>query len=109
MPRMLIPPISAGLWDSRFPRRVYIPLPGPEARAAQLKNLLRDTSHNLTRDDFKVIASKLDGYSGSDIRSLARDASYCALRWVTLALLTADGLETWALMSRFCSTSPCGQ
>lgn len=65
----------------RFPRRIYIPLPDQNSRAALLKNLLQKASkHNLTSQNIASLARRLDGYSGSDIASIASEASFGPLR-----------------------------
>lgn len=64
----------------RFVRRQYIPLPEPETRIIQLRNLLSHQKHTLTEDDFAELIKLTDGYSGSDITSLAKDAAMGPLR-----------------------------
>jgi vacuolar protein-sorting-associated protein 4 len=49
----------------RFEKRVYIPLPEPVARAVIFKLNLGDTPHNLTADDFNLLAEMTDGCSGT--------------------------------------------
>ena len=64
----------------RFERRVYIPLPGVEARAYLLKNVMKTNDHNLTEEDFQYFAERTEGFSGADLSVLARDACYEPLR-----------------------------
>lgn len=65
----------------RFPRRIYIPLPDTKARKALLKKLLvKAGKHNLTSTDIKAIVKRLSGFSGSDIASIASDASFGPIR-----------------------------
>ena len=64
----------------RFERRVYIPLPGIEARRYLLKNVMKINEHSLSDDDFQWFAEKTEGFSGSDLSILARDACYEPLR-----------------------------
>jgi len=45
----------------RFVRRQYIPLPGPETRATQLKTLLGQQKHNLTDTDISELVSLTGG------------------------------------------------
>lgn len=63
----------------RLEKRIYIPLPTLEGREALLRINLRDVKLdaglNLTH-----IAKKLDGYSGSDITNVCRDASMMSMR-----------------------------
>eukprot|EP00184_Porphyridium_aerugineum_P007955 CAMPEP_0184691582 /NCGR_PEP_ID=MMETSP0313-20130426/393_1 /TAXON_ID=2792 /ORGANISM="Porphyridium aerugineum, Strain SAG 1380-2" /LENGTH=473 /DNA_ID=CAMNT_0027149327 /DNA_START=634 /DNA_END=2055 /DNA_ORIENTATION=+ len=58
----------------RFERRIYIPLPDERARAKMFEIHLGSTPHNLTQEDFRLLGQKAEGYSGSDISVLVRDA-----------------------------------
>ncbi|KAI1181032.1 P-loop containing nucleoside triphosphate hydrolase protein [Nemania sp. FL0916] len=71
----------------RFVRRQYIPLPEPETRAIQLKTLLGQQKHNLTEADISQLVDLTDGFSGSDITALAKDAAMGPLRSLGDALL----------------------
>lgn len=64
----------------RFVRRQYIPLPEPETRKKQMNKLLAHQTHTLTEEDFEELLALTDGYSGSDITSLAKDAAMGPLR-----------------------------
>ncbi|CEP63476.1 putative AAA family ATPase SAP1 LALA0_S08e03356g [Lachancea lanzarotensis] len=64
----------------RFVRRQYIPLPEMETRKKQLAKLLTHQKHTLTDEDFDEVLQLTDGYSGSDITSLAKDAAMGPLR-----------------------------
>ena len=74
----------------RFVRRQYIPLPESETRLAQFKKLLSHQKHTLTDDDFDQLLNLTDGYSGSDITSLAKDAAMGPLRELGDQLLFMD-------------------
>jgi vacuolar protein-sorting-associated protein 4 len=64
----------------RFEKRVYIPLPEQEARAAMVKLHLGDTPHNLTESDFDKLGKLTEGSSGSDIKVLVKEALMEPLR-----------------------------
>ncbi|QEU62928.1 Sap1 [Kluyveromyces lactis] len=64
----------------RFVRRQYIPLPEETTRKVQLKRLLLNQRHTLTDEEFEELVLLTDGYSGSDITSLAKDAAMGPLR-----------------------------
>ncbi|OEU16919.1 AAA-domain-containing protein, partial [Fragilariopsis cylindrus CCMP1102] len=65
----------------RFPRRIYIPLPESTTRKALLKKLLEKAGESdMTKDDIKVIIKRLSGFSGSDIASIASEASFGPIR-----------------------------
>ncbi|KAK6064423.1 AAA domain-containing protein [Seiridium cupressi] len=71
----------------RFVRRQYIPLPEPETRATQLRTLLGQQKHNLAEADMEELVVLTDGFSGSDITALAKDAAMGPLRSLGEALL----------------------
>lgn len=69
--------IPWGLDDAllrRMERRVYIPLPDARARARMFEIHLGNTPHLLQANDFTELAQMAEGYSGSDIGILVRDA-----------------------------------
>ncbi|KAL8985315.1 MAG: hypothetical protein Q9205_000964 [Flavoplaca limonia] len=71
----------------RFVRRQYIPLPESHVRESQLRTLLSHQKHDLKQDDIQVLVELTDGYSGSDITALAKDAAMGPLRSLGEALL----------------------
>lgn len=58
----------------RFEKRIYIPLPEVEARERLFRLNVGDTPCKLTPADYRELAKQTDGYSGSDIAVLVRDA-----------------------------------
>jgi vacuolar protein-sorting-associated protein 4 len=90
--------IPWGLDDAilrRMERRVYIPLPGKAGRAHMFKLHLGKTAHDLTQEDFQELADMSEGYSGSDLKIVVRDAIMQPLRVATQAThfkeVTLDG------------------
>jgi SpoVK/Ycf46/Vps4 family AAA+-type ATPase len=71
----------------RFVRRQYIPLPESETRAVHIRTLLSQQKHTLTDEDINVLVGLTDGFSGSDITALAKDAAMGPLRSLGEALL----------------------
>ncbi|KAK4216390.1 oligomeric complex COG6-domain-containing protein [Rhypophila decipiens] len=71
----------------RFVRRQYIPLPEPETRATQFRKLLSQQNHTLKDADIQELVRLTDGFSGSDITALAKDAAMGPLRSLGDALL----------------------
>ncbi|ROT42694.1 AAA-domain-containing protein [Sodiomyces alkalinus F11] len=71
----------------RFVRRQYIPLPEPETRSAQLRTLLGQQKHTLSEAHIAKLVDLTDGFSGSDITALAKDAAMGPLRCLGDALL----------------------
>ncbi|KAK4795068.1 hypothetical protein SAY86_013062 [Trapa natans] len=65
----------------RLTKRLYIPLPSSEARAWIIRTLLeKDELFKLSEDDMDAICKLTDGYSGSDMKNLVKDASMGPLR-----------------------------
>lgn len=83
----------------RFVRRQYIPLPEPETRSVQLKRLLSHQKHSLTDEDFTDLLKLTEGFSGSDITSLAKDAAMGPLRELgdKLLLVPTESIRPMAL------------
>ncbi|KAM0427160.1 hypothetical protein ACHAPT_007587 [Fusarium lateritium] len=71
----------------RFVRRQYIPLPEPTTRETQLRTLLGEQKHDLSNEDILRLVDLTDGFSGSDITALAKDAAMGPLRSLGEALL----------------------
>jgi len=64
----------------RFEKRIYIPLPEVHARVVQFKIRLGKTPHNLSEEDFIELAKATDGYSGSDITVVVKEAMMMPVR-----------------------------
>ncbi|KAF8525207.1 AAA-domain-containing protein [Hysterangium stoloniferum] len=69
----------------RFEKRIYIPLPGPEARKRMFELNVGTTPCELTQKEYRSLASKTDGYTGSDISVVVRDALMQPVRKVLSA------------------------
>lgn len=64
----------------RFVRRQYIPLPEPWVREQQFRRLLASQKHSLTSPQIAGLVELTEGFSGSDITALAKDAAMGPLR-----------------------------
>jgi vacuolar protein-sorting-associated protein 4 len=64
----------------RFEKRVYIALPEAVARTAMFKLNLGDTPNSLTDADFGQLGDMSEGYSGSDVAVVVREALMEPLR-----------------------------
>ncbi|XP_072265421.1 spastin isoform X1 [Pyxicephalus adspersus] len=64
----------------RFTKRVYVSLPNEETRLLLLKNLLSKQGNPLTQKELAQLARQTEGYSGSDITALAKDAALGPIR-----------------------------
>ncbi|MCE4621518.1 MAG: ATP-binding protein, partial [Desulfurococcales archaeon] len=63
----------------RFQKRIYVPLPDKEARRKMLE--LLTSKIKLAPDvDLDVLAEKLEGYSGSDIKDIVQGAYLKVIR-----------------------------
>jgi len=58
----------------RFEKRMYIQLPEKTARKTMFKLHLGNTPYSLTEEDLEILAEHTEGYSGSDISLLVKDA-----------------------------------
>ncbi|XP_031157485.1 spastin-like isoform X2 [Sander lucioperca] len=64
----------------RFAKRIYVALPDEETRVTLLKNLLGKHGNPLSKNELSLLAKKSEGYSGSDLTSLAKDAALGPIR-----------------------------
>lgn len=64
----------------RFEKRIYIPLPDSQARTIMFKLRLGKTPHNLTEEDFRELGIATEGYSGSDISIVVKEAMMMPIR-----------------------------
>ena len=93
----------------RFEKRVYIPLPEPEARAFMCKLHLGDTPNELTDSDFDHLGEISESASGSDIKVLVKEALMEPLRRCQQAkqfLIDEDGMYMPCELYPNCSSCP---
>jgi spastin len=64
----------------RFPKRIYIGLPDFDTRVSMIDKLLSSQSNTLTPSQISELARLTDGYSGSDLTALAKDAALGPIR-----------------------------
>ncbi|XP_058054703.1 vacuolar protein sorting-associated protein 4-like [Anopheles bellator] len=69
----------------RFEKRIYIPLPDENARLLMFKIHLGSTAHTLTEENLRTLAAKTEGFSGSDISIVVREALFIPVRKVQTA------------------------
>ena len=84
----------------RMTKRLYIPLPTHEARRALILNLLaREKTHALSEEDIDKVSSKTEGYSGSDVTALCKEAAMNPLRELgaSIATVTRDSVRGMVL------------
>jgi len=77
----------------RLVKRLYIPLPDEAARVSILSRLLGKERHDVSHPQLVSISQQTDGYSGSDMANLCREAAYGPIRsldWKQIANVRAD-------------------
>ena len=72
----------------RFPKRIHVSMPDVLTRRQLLSQLLRQNEHSLTEEHLKRVASLTEGYSGSDLTNLARDAAMGPVRDIDAGVLS---------------------
>ncbi|XP_059159214.1 spastin-like isoform X1 [Physella acuta] len=68
----------------RFPKRVYVTMPDVQTRRVMLSHLLSKHGNPLTQKELDTLAKQTEGYSGSDLNSLAKDAALGPIRELSL-------------------------
>lgn len=64
----------------RFEKRIYVPLPTLDARKMVLSNLLTKHHNSITAEQLDRLGRACEGYSGSDLTALAKDAALGPIR-----------------------------
>ncbi|CAG7716737.1 unnamed protein product [Allacma fusca] len=64
----------------RFPKRIYVCLPEQATRVTLLRKLLSSHGNPLSERELNELAKLTDGYSGSDLTALAKDAALGPIR-----------------------------
>jgi len=94
----------------RFEKRIYIPLPGPEARRRMFELNVGSTPCQLSPREYKQLGQRTEGYSGSDIAIVVRDALMQPVRKVLAAthfkLVNLADPETHEMKRKFTPCSP---
>ena len=83
----------------RLQKRLMIPLPDEAARRQMLVSGLRGLTHTLSPDDLAAVVTETDGYSGSDMSGLCREAAMEPMRdhGVRAALLSGVAQDLRAI------------
>lgn len=64
----------------RFPKRIFISLPDKSTRVSMIRKLLDKQINSLKNYQIDELANLTEGYSGSDLTALAKDASLGPIR-----------------------------
>ncbi len=67
-------------------KRIYIPLPNDAARRSLITAMLQGQASRMRGGDVEHVVRTTDGYSGSDIRALCREAAMVPIRCFTPAV-----------------------
>lgn len=84
----------------RLMKRFYIPLPDYDARYSLIENLSKKQENTLSSEDKKWLAIKTEGYSGSDMDGLFREASLGPIRDISPENIAKISLEEVRPMNR---------
>lgn len=79
---MYIRKLFRKLFFRRFPKRIYISLPGVSARAILLTKLLSKHNNPLCGKQLTKLAELTGSYSSSDLTALAKDAALGPIRGI---------------------------
>ncbi|SCW04603.1 LAFE_0H17194g1_1 [Lachancea fermentati] len=69
----------------RFERRIYIPLPDLASRTRMFELNIGETPCALSKEDYRTLGQLTDGYSGSDISVVVKDALMQPIRKIQSA------------------------
>ncbi|XP_047319271.1 spastin-like [Impatiens glandulifera] len=72
----------------RLVKRIYIPLPDPQARRLLLKHRLKGQAFSLPGVDLERLVQETEGYSGSDLQALCEEAAMMPIRELGSNILT---------------------
>uniref|UniRef100_A0A8D8QXQ3 Spastin n=2 Tax=Cacopsylla melanoneura TaxID=428564 RepID=A0A8D8QXQ3_9HEMI len=64
----------------RFSKRIYVTLPDTDTRRRLLEKLLSKHDNPLSRQELEAVSKLTEGYSGSDLTNLAKDAALGPIR-----------------------------
>ncbi|BFZ07348.1 hypothetical protein BsWGS_10387 [Bradybaena similaris] len=73
----------------RFPKRVYVTMPDVKTRRMMLSHLLSKQSCQLSPKELEILAKQTEGYSGSDLNALAKDAALGPIRELSISEVKA--------------------
>ncbi|EGZ28106.1 hypothetical protein PHYSODRAFT_554382 [Phytophthora sojae] len=64
----------------RLEKRIYVPLPDAPSREGLIRHLLGSQKFSLSSKDIKHIVKATEGYSGSDLKAVCKDAALGPIR-----------------------------
>ena len=78
----------------RLVKRLYIPLPDLNARKTLVSTLLKKVPNEIDENELEEIGIMTDGYSGSDMKELVKDAAYGPIRELSLLKVDIDDVHS---------------
>ena len=73
----------------RFSKRIYVTLPDHTTRVLLLRRLLSRHNNPLSQEELAKLATLTEGYSGSDLTGLAKDAALGPIRGIEKSQIDA--------------------
>lgn len=70
----------------RFSKRIYVTLPDHATRVLLLRRLLSRHNNPLSQEELAKLATVTEGYSGSDLTGLAKDAALGPIRGTSISV-----------------------
>jgi fidgetin-like protein 1 len=77
----------------RFQKRFYVSLPDKESRIGLLRHLTSSVAVSLSDADFEWLGEKTEGFSGSDLNTLCREAASMPVRRIAYKFLKTTAKE----------------
>lgn len=74
----------------RLTKRIYIPLPSESARSALVRHMVLKQGKELPAEELAAVAAMTDGYSGSDLANLCKEAAMGPVRELGAEIYSAD-------------------
>ncbi|PVD25741.1 hypothetical protein C0Q70_13401 [Pomacea canaliculata] len=69
----------------RFPKRIYVAMPDHKTRVSMLNHLLTQQGCHFSERELAHLATLTEGYSGSDLTALAKDAALGPIRELSVS------------------------
>ena len=81
----------------RLTKRIYIGLPTFDARITLIQNLLKKQPYDIGDNELRSIVELTEGFSGSDLANLCREAAFGPIRELGSRVMTAAASDVRSL------------
>lgn len=81
----------------RLTKRIYIGLPTFDARITLIRNLLKKQPYDISDNELRSIVELTEGFSGSDLANLCREAAFGPIRELGSRVMTAAASDVRSL------------